>query len=94
MPYLDDVKGRMKALLIELPVNDRESEMDEVVATLSDQIAESPRRLTADSFVTDVFASPAMKSLVEKDAKNRLALSAETPSELATNLLPSDGHLE
>jgi hypothetical protein len=31
---------------------------------------------------------------VEKDQRNRLAMSAETPSELVTNLLPSDGHLD
>lgn len=92
--YLDDVKSKLTEMLTALPTPERESEMDEVVATVSDHLSESPRRLTPESFAKDLFKDPQMISLVNADEKNKLAMSAETPSELVTNLLPSDGHLD
>jgi hypothetical protein len=92
--YLDEVTRATDRLLTALPVPDRESEMDEVEATANGFLNLTPDRQQPGEVQPGSVQRPADERLVEKDQRNRLAMSAETPSELVTNLLPADGHLD
>lgn len=94
MPYLDDVTKHLTELLTALPVPERESEMEECEAASKWHRNLTPEHLNPATFSRTLFSDPGMIVLVEQDERNRLAMSAETPSELVTNLIPSDGHLE
>lgn len=95
-PYLDEVSTKLSGLLAELPKAERDSEMAECqsAAESSGFLNSTPRTDSPQTFVQDLLSDPGMSRLVEQDSKNKVALSAESPSELVLNLLPSDGHLD
>ena len=92
--YLSEVSKHLTSLLAGLPKQEQASEMSECVAAANGYLNSNPRTESAEAFSLDLFNDPGMISLAEKDAGNRLAMSAETPNELVVNLMPSDGHLE
>lgn len=91
--YLDEVTAHLSKMLTELPESDRHQEMSEIEATANGYLNLTPRRTSPATFSADLFSDPDMKHLVAKD-EYRLAMSAETPSELVNNLMPNDGHLD
>lgn len=94
MQYQEQVSEKLTSMLAALTPDDRASEMDECEAAANGYLNASPRRDSASLFSQDLLSAPGMSDLVTKDGTNgKLAMSAETPSELVMNLLPSDGHL-
>jgi len=91
MQYLDEVTNKLSGLLSELPKDERENEMAECESRANGYLNSNPRHDNPALFSLDLLS--ALRPLVEKD-KNRLAMSAESPSELVSNLMPSDGHLD
>lgn len=96
MDYKTEVTARLTLMLREMPKDDQQTEMQacESVATASGFLDSTPRRDSPQMFSLDLVNDPAMSRLVEKDRANRLAMSAESPVELVTNLMPSDSHLD
>ena len=92
--YLDEVTNKLAGLLSDLPKADQESEMASCEMAANGYLNGSPSRESPAAFSNDLFSDPSMANLVAKDANSRNALSAESPSELVLNLMPSDGHLD
>lgn len=95
--YRETVVAKLAALLSALEPPERADEMKECerVAEDSGYLNSSPRRGDPVLFSLDLLVhDPGMNLLVEKDCKYRLAMSAESPAALVSNLLPSDGHLD
>ncbi len=92
--YLQQVEKRLTTLLTDVPPTDRSETMSELVRIAGDHLSDNPSRENPARFSREMFEDLGMKRLAEKDAEHRHAMSAETPEELVTNLIPSYGHGE
>jgi hypothetical protein len=95
MEYIDEVSNHLTKMLKALPKEDAESEMSEceAIANNNGYLNSWPSHESPEKFVQQMFDDPGMRHLTRQD-RYRLAMSAETPSELVMNMLPSDGHLD
>jgi hypothetical protein len=91
--YLDQVTAHLASLLEQVPVEERAYEMARCEHLANGNLSVNPRRTSPQEFSEDLFSDYGMRHLVRKD-EYRWALSAESPQELITNLLPNDGHLD
>jgi hypothetical protein len=88
--------ARLETLLLELPKEDRDSEMLNALSILEQAgIYLDPTRESPRAFARELFLSPSLTSLMRQAAANQFnPESAESPEELVLNLTPSNGHLE
>jgi hypothetical protein len=92
--YREQVQEKLTQLLNETPPAERQAAMTACASAAGEHLNSEPSRESPEAFARTLFEDAGMISLVTKDEKNRLAMSAELPEELVTNLLPSDGHLD
>jgi len=94
-PALDRLVNKLESLLLGLPPEDRSAAMLECAQAANGHLQSAPRCDSPAALSQHLFEDSGMKHLVRQNPQAAVnALGAESPGELVSRLLPSDGHLE